>query len=195
MKIGLILECVARGADELVCRHFISLLYPDAQIEVAPLSRKTDLIRLCGESTSALLARGCDRVFIIWDLHPAWGGELCRKRDREAILASLHTAQIANLEKIALICIERELETWLITDRVALRKAFPSLSPSAFPSIRRLEQADAKTILTDYFKQTTGNRYNATEVQVRQLLKHLDDCSRLQRKCRSFQRFVDKLST
>ncbi len=167
MKIGLIVEGIAGGTDELVCRHLISLLHPTAQIEVAPLGIKPNLINRCGDGAAALLAKGCERVIILWDLHPAWSDrQPCRKQDRDAIFATLRE-KVGRLDRIFLVCIERELETWLIADRGLLQNAFPRLPAQEFPSIRRLEQADPKTILSNYFRRTTGSPYNNSEKQVR----------------------------
>lgn len=194
MKIGLILECIAGGADELVCRHLISLLYPTANIEVAALGNKPKLISQCGDSAAILLAQGCDRVIILWDLHPPWRDrQPCRKQDREAIFVTLRE-KVAQPNRVFLVCIERELETWLIADRSLLQNAFPRLPAKDFRSIRRLEEEDPKTILSNYFRQTTGRPYVGSDAQVRHLLKHLHDCARLQRKCETFRRFVAKLS-
>ena len=195
MKIGLILECRPRGTDELVCRHLIGLLHPEALIEVAPLGNKPNLIRQCGDSASALFGRGCDRVIILWDLYPAWRDQKpCRKEDRDAIFTSLHQRETLRLDRVHLICIERELETWLIADRILLENAFPGLKRTDFPNIQRLEKVDPKTILSNYFRRTTGSPYTGSEKQVWDLLKHLNDYRQLKRKCDSFQRLADKLS-
>lgn len=194
MKIGLILECIAGGADELVCRHLIGLLQPTTQIAVAPLGNKPKLISQCGDSAAILLAQGCDRVIILWDLHPPWQDrQPCRKQDREAIFAALQE-KVDQPERVFLVCIERELETWLIADRSLLQNAFPRLPAKDFQSIRRLEETDPKTILSTYFRRTTGNPYVGSEKQVRQLLQHLTDCKRIHRKCETFRRFVAKLT-
>ena len=194
MKIGLILECLDRGSDELVCRHLIGLLHPTAEIEVAALGNKPQLLNRCGDSAAALFAKGCDRVIILWDLHPGWPSkQICRKRDRDTIFAALH-AKVAQPERVFLVCIERELETWLIADRGLLQSAFPQLPPKDFPSFRRIEEKDPKTILSEYFRRTTGSPYNNSEKQVRHLLKHLTNCKQLERKCETFRRFVVKLS-
>lgn len=194
MKIGLILECMAGGADELVCRHVIALLHPHVQIEVAPLGNKPKLIQQCGHSAAALLANGCDRVIILWDLHPPWRDQQpCRKADRDAIFVALHE-KLERLDRVFLVCIEKELETWLIADRQVLIQAFPQLKPNEFKANRRLEEADPKTLLSNYFRTTSGRPYVGSAMQVRQLLKHLYDCQRLHRKCETFRRFVAKLS-
>lgn len=194
MKIGLILECIAGGADEMVCRHLIGLLHPTAQIEVVPLGNKPTLMNQCGDSAAALLANGCDRVIVLWDLHPPWRDrQPCRKQDRTIIFAALRE-KVAAMDRVFLVCIEQELETWLIADRGLLQNAFPRLPAKEFQSIKRLEEIDPKTILSNYFRRTTGNRYVGSEKQVRQLLQHLTDCKRIQRKCETFRRFVAKLS-
>ncbi|NER50235.1 MAG: hypothetical protein F6J92_26880 [Symploca sp. SIO1A3] len=93
MKIGMIFECGPDGADKSVCEHLVRMLNPD--IEIAPsvtLGNKPNLLSECGIFAAQLLADGCDRIVIIWDLYPAWrekGQRPCRKEDCEMIKDSL----------------------------------------------------------------------------------------------------------
>ena len=130
MKIGMIFECGAKGADWQVCEFLVRKLDPNIEIHQPPttLNSKPKLIRDCGKSAKILLKQGCDRVIIIWDLYPAWRenkGKPCLKQDREKIYQSLKKAGVPKdkiEDNIDLVCIQEELEAWLIADHRALKE-------------------------------------------------------------------------
>lgn len=122
MKVGMIFECGPDGADLHVCRHLARSLQPDIEIAHVTLGNKPQLVAECGTAAAQLLAEGCERVVIVWDLHPPWRlnkQKPCRKKDREAIFSSLSRAGVDALQ-MSLVCIEEELEAWLIADGRAL---------------------------------------------------------------------------
>ncbi len=98
VKVGMIFECGPEGADKQVCEHLATLIRPDIQIEGVTLTNKQRLISECGQAAATLLASGCERVLIFWDLWPPWGGRQsrpCRKNDRQRIWEALVAAHVA----------------------------------------------------------------------------------------------------
>ena len=84
----MIFECGPDGADLQVCRHLARLLHPVIEIVHVTLDNKPKLATECGTAAAKLLAEGCERIVIIWDLHPPWRSNRqkpCRKEDRETI--------------------------------------------------------------------------------------------------------------
>ena len=63
----------------------------------------------------ALLQAGCQRVLIVWDRMPKWGGDGKCETDRIDITKSLQAAQV-NMELVQLFCIDEEMESWLYAD-------------------------------------------------------------------------------
>src|SRR6266478_5969258 len=127
LKIGLILECSPDGPDKLVCEYLISRLRPNVEVVSITLINKPNLIAECGKSAVQLFAEDCDRVIIVWDLFPPWGGEACRLEDREAILGTLVQAGVHN-QDIHLVCIRQEVEAWLLADQRAVAGAISRLT-------------------------------------------------------------------
>jgi hypothetical protein len=129
MRIGLIVEGFG---DEAVCTSLVRRILPDVEaVTCITLVNKPRLISACGQTTAELIARGCDRILIIWDLHPAWREKdeaPCRFEDRQQIEVSLKAAGVAQslihaktqAQSIHLVCIDRMLESWLHTDGRAL---------------------------------------------------------------------------
>ena len=133
MKIGFIFECGPEGADKQVCEYLACEIRP----EITPVSRTLDnkprLLQDCGLVAAKLLEDGCERVLIVWDLRPAWPGKkACRKVERDAVLASLAKAGIAD-KPVFLVCIEQELESWLLADEQNIRQVI------MFPMNQRAE--------------------------------------------------------
>ncbi|MGE0825386.1 MAG: hypothetical protein AB7G75_27675 [Candidatus Binatia bacterium] len=122
MKVGMIFECGPDGADLQVCRYLARLLQSDIEIAHVTLDNKPKLVSECGAAAARLLAEGCERVVIVWDLHPPWRSNKqkpCRKEDRETISSALSRAGV-DAQQVSLVCIEEELEAWLIADGRAL---------------------------------------------------------------------------
>lgn len=166
MKIGLILECGPMGAEKKVHPYLAKQLRPELEIETVTLDNKPKLLAGCGAATRNLL-KTCDRVLIIWDLYPSWreGGERpCRHADREAAFASLDAADVSR-DDVALICIEEELEAWLIADERAVETVLKSFKTNGqlrnrLPRQRRPESvSNPKKLLVRWFKAENGRPY------------------------------------
>src|SRR3972149_7468015 len=117
MKVGFIFEGGRGGADGHVCQYFADRLKPQIEIASRYMDNKPNLLENCGP-VAALLVKDCDNVVILWDLYPAWrekGIKPCRKDDRLKIFSSLKANKVP-LQKVALVCIEEELEAWLLAD-------------------------------------------------------------------------------
>lgn len=191
----MIFECGPEGADLQVCQELTRRLNPAIVVSPATLDNKPKLIRDCGKAAARLFSEGCKRVLIIWDLYPAWrekGVKPCRREDREAIQASLKEAGISPA-KVGLICIQEELEAWLLADGRALSEV---LSTAAHP-VRVRDSKDPKRIgnpkkvLRRLFTQHTGRPYSEQRhpFQIAQTLPDLNRLSRLA----TFARFSEKL--
>ncbi len=193
MKIGMIFECGPQGADLKVCEYLAKRIKPDIQIESITLDNKKKLVAECGKAAQLLLAGGCDHVVIIWDLYPSWHEEVpCRKKDREDIMRSLKAAD-ANVANVFLVCIEAELEAWLLTDNRAINTVLSKpYRPVQINRIRRAEQIDnPKKHMMQIFRQEGRRTYNDL-IHAVQIVKAMPDLNRL-RKVDTFLRFERKL--
>jgi len=196
--LGLILECPKQGTDHLVYEYVIKKFCPTINLVVVPAgsTNKPDMINKCGKVAELLLHKDrCDKVAIIWDLMPPWGGRACRKTDIEAIIRNLSDYQV-DLNRIKLICIEPELEGWLIVDGNGITKYKQYLShPHPVPPFTgiklRPQSNDAKKRITRYL----GRRYNDL-LEAIKIVKYFDDFDRIVRKHPSFRRlktFIDQI--
>ena len=193
MKIGMIFECGPQGADKKVCEYLAKQIEPEIEIESLTLDNKKNLLSECGTTADLLLKSGCERVIIIWDLYPAWRRETapCRKEDREAIARSLKASDV-NAAKVFLVCIEEELEAWLIADNRALEVLLSKPHrPVSIPRERHPEQvSNPKKKLTRIYREHGGRPYNDL-IDAEKIVKALPDLDRL-RRCATFVRFVLK---
>jgi hypothetical protein len=71
VKIGFIFECGPQGADQQVCEYLAGQLLPGVEWVSRTLDNKANLLQDAGRVAAALLADGCERVLIVWDLRPA----------------------------------------------------------------------------------------------------------------------------
>ena len=194
MKVGMIFECGKKGADIKVCEHLAKSLNSDIVPDSVPLDNKPNLLTECGDIALLLLEGGCERVVIIWDLYPPWGekGEKpCHKEDREAILNSLKKSRVP-LEKVVLVCIENELETWLLYDKNAIEHLLsrPTHRVRLEKIKRPQEIINPKSHLMRIFKQH-GREYTDYEDAIK--IARKINISRL-RKCETFVRFALKVA-
>ncbi|MDR2345759.1 MAG: hypothetical protein LBE18_06805 [Planctomycetaceae bacterium] len=201
MKLGLILECPANGTDHQVYEHVIHELCPSIKILAVPTgtSNKRQMIENCGKIASSLLElESCDIVAIIWDLMPTWkkqGGKSCRHEDIDKIQTNLKNADV-DLSKVKLICIEPELEGWIITDGSALtkyKKEIRSPHPvKRFKDVKQLNNSnDSKKRISKYLER----KYNDI-VEAIKIVKHFDNFNEIVKKHTSFRRlkeFIEKL--
>ncbi len=195
MKVGMIFECGPQGADRKVCEHLAKRIRPDLEIKSETLDNKPNLIVECGMVAAELLEDGCERVVIVWDLYPAWrerSARPCRKEDREGITASLTSASI-ELDKIALVCIEEELEAWLLADNRAISKVLSR--PTHKVNIKRQrnpERHNPKKRMRKIFNKHIGQDY-VDRRHAERIAKAIPDFQRL-RRIDTFRRFALKVA-
>ncbi|MCW3097150.1 MAG: hypothetical protein JWL77_2768 [Chthonomonadaceae bacterium] len=202
MKIGIILECGPEGPDKHVCHHLAKQILRDANIEAelsfATLNNKPNLLQKCGDTASLLILQGCERVLIVWDLYPAWrekGQKPCRYEDRKTIFEALDTASV-DRNRVALICIQEELEAWLLADGEVLTGFLQSINShvkkvSHHKSPERIG-CNPKTALNRLMQECTGRKYE-DHIHARKIVVRIDDLSRLRKVCVTFQRFEQKV--
>ncbi len=194
MKVGMIFECGPAGADKVVCELLACRLAPAIEIMSVTLDNKPKLLDDCGQAAARLFQDGCERVVIVWDLYPPWrkgGVKPCRKDDRQAIARSLKRAKVKS-KPVYLVCIEEELETWLIADGRALSTV---LSRPAHPAkVRDLKKPEKisgpKTRLTKLFQQHRGQPYT-DRFHAKKIVEAMPDLNKIKR-CASFVRFAVK---
>lgn len=196
MKVGMIFECGDEGADIDVCRHLARRIRPSIRVEPDPLGNKRNLLNICGESAAQLLSIGCQKVFIIWDLYPSFkrDDDPCRRNDKELIFESLSDAGVG-LDKVELICIEAELETWLLADYKAVRDVLRMWNPKAKTGrLKRTHQLkNPKRTLEHLFETQIGSTYEPHK-HAKKIVKAMQNLNRL-RRIDSFRRFETKLTT
>ena len=200
MRVGFIVECAHRGAERKVIPYLATRIRADIAPDVVTMDDKPNLKRGCGDVVKALLKRGCERIFIVWDLLPDWGefyGKGCLHVDREEISESLQAAGLDIQDnRIHLVCIHKMLEAWLIADERAISSF---LSTGAHPvSVSRKKKTesirDPKSALMTVFKTSASriSRYEDTIHAIR-IAEAMPDLSRLHR-LPSFKRFAEKLA-
>jgi hypothetical protein len=197
-SLGLILECGPQGADKQVCDYLIERIRPGMRVRSETLDNKANLLRDSGKVAARLLKDGCECVLIVWDLRPAWpdrADKPCRHAERCELLRRLAEAGVRDDAPVYLVCVEQELESWLLANERAL-SAF--LSTPAHPfSVRRVRRPDQhpqpKAKVIGLFKQARGWRYN-DNIHAIGVLKAVQlDLGRL-RCSESFSRFEEMVS-
>jgi len=199
------LECQPNGPDQLVCEYLIKRLRPDADTVPITLENKFKLIERCGKATALLFdVDNCQRVVIVWDVRPYWSPQapiaegFCLHEEREGIFASLKEADV-NSSDVHLVCIYRELESWLLADDRAIAKVISQLTGSRLtgrnkPKIKDEKKPesvkDPKARLMKIFKQHRTQEYNAYYHALR-IVKELQNFDKIKR-CNSFKRFALK---
>lgn len=196
MKIGFVFECGPKGADKQVCEYLAGKLRPADTFVSRTLDNKANLLASAGSVAAALLEDGCERVLIVWDLRPAWpekGSRPCRHAERLALLEVLEKAGVAG-KPVFLVCIEQELESWLLADEGNLSD-FLSTPAHRYEAGRvrapdRVQQPKAAVI--NHFKQARGWRYDDKVHAVKVMSQDQPDWRKLRRSA-SFERFEAKL--
>jgi len=197
-KVGFIFECGRDGPDYRVCEYFLERLNADITMVPRFLDNAERLLTECGEVAASLLTvEKCSRVVVTWDLEPVWGGKACRHEDKECALTSLAAAKV-NVNKILLLCVERELECWLMADRRALRTVLERYKHphpvGAIPNYRRPDSQirRPKTELISLFQRELGRcRKYVDRDHAMLLARSIPDWTKL-RRSDSFQRFAQK---
>ncbi len=196
MKVGMIFECGPDGADKTVCMQLAKRINPDIQIEARTLDDKPNLIAGCGSAAAQLLEDCCDRVVIIWDIRPAWPNtksKPCLKEERQAIHDSLRGANVQN-EEVYLVCIQQELEAWLLADERAIESVLSRPThPVTIQRRRKVDQIpNPKSVLNNTFKEHRGRRY-VDRIHAEQIVRAMPDLNRLKR-VDTFRRFALKVA-
>ena len=176
MKIGLILECATDGPDWQVYSLWVKrLLGNDVQVEQSSAVNKKQLVQQAGSRTRNLLAEGCEKVFIIWDLWPAWGpAKPSMDADVVAIEASLRQAGVTD-PCVYLLCVNRMLETLLLVDGRALNAVLGIPAGRKTPGNRNnpYTERDPKAYLGRWFREARRGEYLAY-VHAKQIAQHAD---------------------
>jgi hypothetical protein len=195
--VGMVFECGPQGADKQVCEHLAAAIRPGVQVKCRTLDNKSNLLRDAGKVAAQLLAEGCTCVLIIWDLRPAWPDKHerpCRHDERQSLLARLTEAGLAEDAPVYLLCIEQELESWLLANERAVA-ALLSTAAHAYP-VNKVKSPDAvaqpKAALIRHFQAARGWRYDDKVDALRVLKAAPLDLPRLRRSV-SFSRFEAKL--
>jgi Domain of unknown function (DUF4276) len=198
VTIGLIFECGPQGADKQVCEYLVKQLKPGVNITSVTLDNKDNLLRDAGKVAAQMHKDGCACVLIVWDLRPAWPdmkNKPCRHDERQALLKNMAEAGLAANAPVYLVCVEQELESWLLASDHAIAACL-STAAHAY-SVGRVKGPDAvpqpKAALIKHFKDARNWRYD-DKVDAIRVLKAADvDLKRLRRSV-SFARFEGKLN-
>lgn len=194
MKVGFVFECGPAGADVQVCEFLARQIVPGIEPVSRTLDNKANLLKDAAKVVGALFGDGCERVLVVWDLRPAWPGpKPCRKIECEALMSRLDEAGLAG-KPVFLICVEQELESWLLADEV---KISAYLSTAAHPYVaKRVNKPDRepnpKSAMLNHFKTARGWRYEDRTHAVKVLKAAVTDFKKL-RRSPSFERFEQKL--
>ena len=197
MTIGLILECGPQGADKLVCEYLASKLRPNVTVVSRTMDDKPNLLSNAAKAAALLLADGCERVLIIWDLRPAWpdtANKPCRAAERQTLLDSLNREGLTH-RPVYLVCVEQELESWLLADETKLAGYLST--PTHPHSVRRVRKPDRvgnpKSVVMNHFKEARGWRYEDRVHAIKVIRHDVPNWDRL-RQSDSFARFEAKLT-
>lgn len=199
MTLGLIFECGPQGADKQVCEYLVQYIKPGIKVSSKTLDNKANLLRDAGKVAAQLLRGGCTCVLIIWDLRPAWPDKKespCRHSERQTLLARLGEAGLPANAPVYLVCIEQELESWLLANEHAIsaRLSTPA-HPYVAPRVKNPDfEPQPKAKMIKHFKMARNWRYDDKVDAVRVLQAVNVDLARLRRST-SFGRFESKLNS
>ena len=195
MKIGLIVECATEGPDWQVYSLWVKrLLGDDVQVEQSSAVNKKQLVQQAGVRAKNLFAEGCEKVFIIWDLWPAWGeAKPDQAADDDAIKSSLRKAGVTN-PCVYLLCVDRMLETLLLVDGKALNAVLGIPKGKKTPGNNNspYKQRDPKSYLSKWFQQARRGDYLG-HVHAKQIAQHVS-FDRLRLRTNEFPRFEQSLA-
>jgi hypothetical protein len=197
MKVGMVFECGPQGADKAVCSYLVRALREGAEISAVTLDNKDNLLRDAGKVVRQLLAEGCRCVLVIWDLRPAWPrpGRPCRAKEVSRIDKSLRDAGVPTNASVHLVCIEQELESWLLACDHALSALLSTAAHAYVVSrVRAPDRArQPKAEIIRHFKLARGWRYDDKVDAIRVLQAAPIDWKRL-RRSDSFTRFEQRVT-
>lgn len=188
------------GADKQVCEHLAKQLCPEWTFVSRTMDNKLNLLEGAANVAKRLLRQdGCNKVLIIWDLRPAWPDKKdkpCRANERNILLKGLGDAGLQDNSTVYLVCIEQELESWLLACEHAISTF---LSTPAHPYKAKVvkkpdREQQPKAIMNNHFQQAKGYRYEDRLHALKVLKADEFDVKRLRRSV-SFMRFETKLLT
>ena len=195
--IGMIFECGPQGADKQVCEYLAKHIRPGIEIKSRTLDSKVNLLRDAGKAAALLLKDGCACVMVVWDLRPAWPDKKnrpCRHAERQTVLMRLAEAGVSPHAPVYLVCIEQELECWLLANERAI-SAWLSTSAHSY-RVPRVKAPDLvmqpKAAMLGHFKKARGWRYDDSTDAMLVLTASPIDMQRMRRSA-SFARFETKL--
>jgi len=196
-KVGFIFECGPQGADKQVCEYLAAKVVPGIILVSRTLDDKKSLLNDAGKVAAELLADGCERVLIVWDLRPAWPDKKhkpCRRGERLAILDAVAKAGVAD-KPVFLVCVEQELESWLLADEAKIA-AYLSTAAHPYNKVSRVKNPDRvpnpKAVMMNHFKTARGWRYEDRTHAIKVMMATDIDLRKL-RRSPSFCRFEEKL--
>ncbi len=137
------------------------------------------------------------------DLHllpPQRGKTVCRKREREDILSALKRYEeededeIFKVSKVFLVCIEKELEAWLLADNRAIEIILSKPHrPISVDRERHPErERNPKKRLNRIFREKVGRDYSDL-TDAEKIVKAMPDLERI-KVCETFVRFALKVA-
>ena len=198
MTIGFIFECGPQGADKQVCEYLAGEMRPGVTCQSVTLDNKPNLLANAPKAARALLADGCERVLIIWDLRPAWpdtAGKSCRAAERQTLLDAL-TKEGLQGAPVYLVCVEQEFESWLMADEAKL-SAFLSTPTHEYkvPRVRRPDrEKNPKSLVMKHFQTARGMKYEDRVHAIKVMRINPPPNWTKLRRSESFERFEGKLS-
>jgi hypothetical protein len=195
MKVALLLECGRKGSDEQVYSYLINKFCPNMKIQAFPLGNKTNLIEQCDEVCETLVQSGFDKALIIWDLSPSFPD---KRAKLDCVSEVAHVRKKLTQRNIPedfykLICVEYELESYIVADGRGLTAYRQSLTTHKMPAFtdrkRKHDQKGPKYVIWNYWGD-----YNET-LHALKLFELLPDFNRVYARNPSFKRFKDTIMT
>ncbi len=155
-RVGIICEGGPGFEDQQVLTDLAIQILGHADIICLPQGSKPQLFAECGKVTRQLInTDGCSKVLIVWDLEPSHSETgACRHDDRQRVFATLDATGLQHHPCVFLLCIEKELETWLLADGSAISKVLhrPPHPAPQISNTRNLGAGNPKGRLKRIFK-------------------------------------------
>lgn len=195
--IGMVFECGPQGADKQVCEYLAQHLRPGIRVKSRTLDNKDNLLRDAGKVAAQLLKDGCACVLVVWDLRPAWPDKKdkpCRRTERHTVLSRLTEAGLPANAPVYPVCVEQELESWLLANEKAI-EAYLSSSTRTYKAGKVTAPdtvAQPKAVMLNHFKRAQGWVYD-DKVNAVGVLRALPLDMKRMRRSPSFARFEGKL--
>lgn len=198
MKVGFVVECGPGGPEEKVFTYLVKLLRADITPRITTCRGKNHIFKDCDAFVGALLAEGCQRVFVVWDLVPCDPPFRVNKKPSCEKEREYLWAQIApeRRDRTTLLCITHELEAWFLADGGAITKVLekmsehpvkPAVPSHKSPSTVKDPKNELKRIFTAHRRREYDGRFHAEKI-----IREVMDLSKLER-VQSFKRFKDRL--